>query len=53
MEVANRILSSDVLSDKSKEKLRDFIKKEISSTTIMGYKLRYFIQVIEKGIQEN
>lgn len=55
MASAKKIRDSEFISKESKEKLDLYIAKEISSTTIMGYKLQYFIQLIEKELrnQEN
>ncbi len=47
---AKKLSDSGILNIKTKEKLDNIIKNEISSTTNMGYKLQYFIEVIEKNI---
>ena len=47
---AKRLRDSGILSNETKEKLNNYIKNERYSNLVMGCRLQYFIEVIEKGI---
>lgn len=47
---AKRIGESNILTQETKKRLFEAIEKELDSTNVMGYKLSYFLEVIEKGI---
>lgn len=55
MKSAKNLMDEQSISKKNKEKLWEIINEEMSSTTIMGYRLHYFIELIEKELkyQEN